>query len=670
MTRTLLRRASSAFTVLLFTLLLVGAPTAVAHADLGPINTDCKTAPTPTSPEAFPYPGSISPQPEDPQKVGDPFAPNTTTGLYEAYSWAAIGSWSTYDLGCGPDAAVAPDAIVNNSIANLMAGIAVWISAAAAGLVYFAFNPGKWIGFFDPLVKGTVDALADNLFVSVATIMVFAVAGVIMWQSHRANMAGAIKSVGWIMLVIVGSLVLFNYPVQSAKVADEMVLTAQSQVYSVAQGQGKGNTPQSSAMGAVYDNVFYRQWLSGELGSPDAEVAKKYGDELFRASNYSWKEWDKAKHDKGYRQKLEKDKAKLWDDTAAKIKDEDSSAYKTLTGKTNARLGAAFAMMFGAATTLPFIVVSAIAVIASLIMIRGLVMIAPLALALSVLPRFSGIATGMCKTALAAALNAVAFSLIAAIYLAGVRILYNGHLPTILSSILLGILGFALYYLAKPFRRMHTMVGIDRLRKDPVRYLREETKAPVAAVQGYVGQQATAVRARVGSLRNGAVVIDEESDEKAQVQPEPVGPVKPRFPEASTRTPDRPAQTYRQFTPPQEPVADRGYAVTGGARPGTPALPPGDPAAAARATAADWPSGYGPATAQPRQNQGRPAWTPPPADTGRRPSEWGNAGDTAPEETVGAPTTVLVTDGDGSVRQVNAVWTTDGPRFEVGSDPK
>ena len=80
------------------------------------IGLDCREAPTPDMPgqglSAF-----FDRPPQELPSPGDPFAKGSDTTMYEQYGFSGL-RWHTYDLGCGPDVARNPDAVIGTAISN------------------------------------------------------------------------------------------------------------------------------------------------------------------------------------------------------------------------------------------------------------------------------------------------------------------------------------------------------------------------------------------------------------------------------------------------------------------------------------------------------------------------------------------------------------------------
>jgi len=75
---------------------------------------DCKESPTPDMPGQG-LAGFFEKTPQPVPDQGDPFAEGARTTMYEQYGYSGL-RWHTYDLGCGPDAARNPDAMLGQRL--------------------------------------------------------------------------------------------------------------------------------------------------------------------------------------------------------------------------------------------------------------------------------------------------------------------------------------------------------------------------------------------------------------------------------------------------------------------------------------------------------------------------------------------------------------------------
>ena len=80
-----------------------------------------------------------------------------TTTIYEQYGYAGL-RWHTYDLGCGPDAARDPDAVIGTAVSNWMINIPISMSALTASITGRRV-PSDVPDVFDPAITKISSAL-------------------------------------------------------------------------------------------------------------------------------------------------------------------------------------------------------------------------------------------------------------------------------------------------------------------------------------------------------------------------------------------------------------------------------------------------------------------------------------------------------------------------------
>ena len=172
----------------------------------------------------------------------------------------------------------------------------------------------------------------------------------------------------------------------------------------------------AKAQGALLvDRLLYDSWLRGELGSVDSATARKWGPALFRASAYTWAEAQQADDPSRARQ-LQDRKASAWKDVAARIQDQDPSAYQALQGRSGNRTGVGIMAVCAVGFTSLFRVVADLFMFAGLVMLRFLVMLFPAVAVLGVLSPMSSIVRRVANMAGASVVNVVSFAAGAAVH--------------------------------------------------------------------------------------------------------------------------------------------------------------------------------------------------------------------------------------------------------------
>lgn len=421
---------------------------------------DCKDAPTPEIPGRG-LAGFFSSAPKQLPPQEDPFKPGAKTSIYEQYGYAGL-RWNTYDLGCGPQAARDPDAVIGTTVANWLFTLPKTAVAFTVAVVQVAFHP-TFLGVFDPLVRKVTTALHDGLFTPWSPLFLGALGFLLIWRSRRANLASTAGAVAWALLVLVIAAALFRWPVQAGRVADQSVTTALGAVSGTLDGRSSGSatTGELYAGGNVHGALLYQTWLAGELGSSTSPAARKYGPALFDAQALTWRQAQTLQSDPEQGKKIVAAKQAEFKATAAKIKDEDPDAYQYLVGKqSDTRIGFALLGAFAALCTLPFLFAAALLVIAAFMIVRFAVMLFPAFATLGVFPTMRGVVTGVGNTVGAALVNSVLFGIGGAITLRDIGILLSPQtrLPEWLALVLMLLFSVVMWIALRPFRRLTQMV--------------------------------------------------------------------------------------------------------------------------------------------------------------------------------------------------------------------
>jgi hypothetical protein len=442
-------------------LLAVLAALVCAPVPASALGFDCKDAPAPEIPGRG-LTGFFAGEPKTLAPPGDPFAANPTTTIYEQYGYAGL-RWNNYDLGCGPDATRAPDAVAGTAIANWMFNLPKVAVAFTSSVVAVAFDP-SFFAVFDPVVSDVTQALYTNVFAAWLPLTLAATGFLLIWRARRANFASSTAAVGWALLVLIVATALFRWPVQAGSSADASMTSVLGSVSRSVGGQPTGATGPASTAAATHEALLYNAWLAGTFGNADSATAKRYGPAIFDASALTWREARTLRDDPAAGKKIVEAKKQKFTDTAERIKSADPDAYEYLIGKrSDARVGYALLAAFGAFCALPFLFGAALLVLASFLIVRISVMIFPAVATLGVFPAMRQVVTGIFSMVAGALVNALLFGVAAAVALRGIGLLLapGAPLPQWLAITLLLLFTGVLWVALRPVRRLAMMVGAD-----------------------------------------------------------------------------------------------------------------------------------------------------------------------------------------------------------------
>jgi hypothetical protein len=475
--RTWLFRAGSLLVAALFIGGVLGASSASATGTSGaasgtqavsktaqkalPLISDCKSAPTPEVPGRGVV-GFFESAPKTPPPAGDPFAPNSTTSIYEQYGYAGL-RFNTYDLGCGPDLARSPDAAVGTAVANWIITLPKTAVAATGAILSAAFQP-DFLGVFDPLISQVVDTLQRAVFEQWAFVVMGALGLLVIWRARQASLASTAGAIGWALLVMVLVTMVFRWPLVAGHAADETVTTTLGAVTGGLNDKAPGAASDAGteATAGMHEALLYQSWLGGTFGDANSDVAKKYGPVIFDATALTWQQAAILKADPAAGKKIIDAKEKKFEDAAAKIKEEDPDAYEYLTGRrSDTRVG--YAVLAGIATlcAVPFLFVAGLLVLGALIIVRFGVMLFPAFATLGLFPTMRSLVTGIGSTVAAALINAMVFGIGAAVTVLGMGVLLSPTTgaPPWLEVVLMLLLTIVMWVALRPFRRLTQMVS-------------------------------------------------------------------------------------------------------------------------------------------------------------------------------------------------------------------
>jgi hypothetical protein len=412
-----LRRNGIRLTALVVLLLGMWASTA-AQASAAPAIPgvpDCKDAPAAQRPGDG-LTGFLDAPPTSTPPVGDPFATHPTTSVYEQYGYAGLG-WHTYDLGCGGDVrdvGAATDTMIGNATLSL----ASWGVAATNGLHNRIAHPGEYMAPLDDVVTAVSARIKDAIWSPWGGAALLGVVMLLLWYSASGRIAAVTKAAGWAVLVLAVMAGVAQYPSRVSSFFDQTVTGTISQVNASTAGLAElpPTADPAKAQGALLvDRLLYDSWLRGELGSVDSATARKWGPALFRASAYTWAEARQA-DDPARARQLQDRKATAWKDVAARIQDQDPSAYQALQGRSGNRTGVGIMAVCAVGFTSLFRVVADLFMFAGLVLLRFLVMLFPAVAVLGVLSPMSSIVRRVANMAGASVVNVVAFAAGAAVH--------------------------------------------------------------------------------------------------------------------------------------------------------------------------------------------------------------------------------------------------------------
>ncbi|MEU6460178.1 hypothetical protein [Streptomyces sp. NPDC047065] len=467
-----------------------GDPSEQGEGALDTITGDCKAAPEVESPGQGII-GWIDSGPDKAPGARSPSAAGADAYLYEQYGFAGL-RWSTYDLGCGGSLRD-PMAATDTWWANRVFTWSKSWTALTVVLRQYATSD-KLYGSLDPVVERATQAVRDAVYSPWIGTSLLLLGTVIIYQARRKNLPDVASQIAWALLVMTVATGVARYPVEASQMADKAI---NSTVAAIDQGfagvsVSDSSTNQSSSTGTssvtpaqypgdqtgdgaysltgdraqdttahgnmLVHSVLYQQWLRGELGDDDSDVAKKYGVRLFDAQALTWRE---NRLPSAERAKVIDAKKKTFQEIAGKIEKEDPTAYAHLTGKEDGRLGAATISNVQALASNSFSFAGDLVIIGGKLMIKFLVILFPALAVIGLHRRSKGAVKTAFSGAMAAAINVPLFAAGSAVDVLVVREISDPRvdIPTWLKVVVMLLVSYVLWKTLRPLTRLSAMVN-------------------------------------------------------------------------------------------------------------------------------------------------------------------------------------------------------------------
>ncbi len=489
-------------------LVLFGLGVVLVGPAASPASAICEGDITPVQPGSGPLGLSVDP-PAAPPK-GDPLGDKKAPWL-ETYGPST--KWNTYDLGCGPDMANHPTSKPFTAEANLFLDQALLPVVISEELTNWV--TGDPFGFLDPVVKSVQKKVEDNVFAQLMPLAILGLGAYFVWKSRSALAHETATTAIGAVLIVGGAVFLLQWP-QRANDAFQDVLQAGVDVAQSPFGQ-----PDFSD--AMFNDVVYPHWLAGEVGSPDSDVARKYGPDLYRSQHLTYAEVAEARaaqaeadaNDQGPGQlsdnadngdsqcgvnqacdnQNEQDgglppldpgdsgcgvnqaecnqtamddlidqKRELFKDTASKVESEDPAAYDVLTGRDGAdnRPGLAIEATVYLWCTSAFYIISQFMLGLAMLLVRAAIVAFPILAPLVIFPKFRPKLASLLDLVAAALLGGFKFMFASGLYSTIAQGILASPQAMLLKVILLVVLAVVGLLLLRPIRTLKTfMPGAD-----------------------------------------------------------------------------------------------------------------------------------------------------------------------------------------------------------------
>ena len=162
------------------------------------------------------------------------------TGRYVNFGYAGY-SYTTYDIGCAPTL-MHPDYKFENTVANGEFMVATAVIGASNATRERAWDPGTMWSWADPLVEKATQSVYNRVFTVFGAVTLAVVGVYLLWRARQAEMSAAMTTAGWAILVMVAVTAIAAWPVRSAHLADQALVSSLGVIHD-AVGPTAQNTP-------------------------------------------------------------------------------------------------------------------------------------------------------------------------------------------------------------------------------------------------------------------------------------------------------------------------------------------------------------------------------------------------------------------------------------------
>jgi hypothetical protein len=204
----------------------------------------------------------------------------------------------------------------------------------------------------------------------------------------------------------------------------------------------------------LVDQVIYQNWLRGEFGSPEVPQARELGRDLLRAQTFTKAE---VAEGRDTQQLAEQKKADF-----AALADRVGDRYSYFTGEAGSRTGAGILAVVQALCIALFQLLSKVLVLVAMLLLRLMVMTAPAVAVVAILK--PDIMPALLRVAGAAIVNTLVVGALAGLHALLVVSLFRpgAGIDLWLALLITGVVTVVLWAVARPFRRLVSMVSLTR----------------------------------------------------------------------------------------------------------------------------------------------------------------------------------------------------------------
>jgi hypothetical protein len=407
---------------------------------------DCKESPEPDRPGTG-LVGSLD---------GATFGVGEPGSVYDEVGYAGL-IWYTYDLGCAGQAVFNPATTTDTWMGNQALNVAKFGVGGVNWAHYLIADGGKVLDPLDNLISQGTRAMYTAVFTTWIGPALAILAAVLLILALRGDLARQTQRAAFAVAALVIGSAAYLAPIDWAKAADPLLLdgvTTMQEGFLGPVGLGDRDTLPT----VLVDQAIYQNWLRGEFGGPEVPEAQQYGRDLLRAQAFTKAEIKAAVAENKPTADLAQKKKADFAAIAGKLGDR----YPYFQGKSGSRVGAGALALVEAACIALFQLLSKVLVLVAMLMLRLLVMTAPAVAVVAVLK--PDILPSLLRVAGAAIVNTLVVGALAGLHALLVVSLFRpgSGIDLWLALLVTGVVTVVLWAVARPFRRLVSMVSLTR----------------------------------------------------------------------------------------------------------------------------------------------------------------------------------------------------------------
>ena len=402
----------------------------------------CKESPEPDRPGTG-LVGSLDPPTYG---VGEPGS------VYDEVGYAGL-VWHNYDLGCAGTAVFNPATTTDTWLGNQTLNVAKFVVGGVNWSHYLIADGGELLSPLDNLISAGTRAMYDAVFTTWIGPVLLILSVILLWLALRGDLARETQRAGMAVVALVVGSAAYLAPVDWATAADDLLLDGVTQMQEGFLGQvGLGD--RDTLPTVLVDQIIYRNWLRGEFGSPDVPQAQQLGRELLRAQTFTKAEIAEQRDT----MELAAQKKAAFAGVGERMGDR----YPYFQGRSGSRVGAGLLAIVQAACIGLFQLLSKVLVLVAMLVLRLLVMTAPAVAVVAVLK--PDVLPALLRVAGAAIVNTLVVGALAGLHALLVVSLFRpgAGVDLWLSLLVTGVVTVVLWAVARPFRRLVSMVSLTR----------------------------------------------------------------------------------------------------------------------------------------------------------------------------------------------------------------